>query len=61
MTEVGIVEEGTDEVKTDHPARHAGAPVTWSFGQECLHPSRSEYVAVISALKAEGYIQVSDL
>jgi NADH-quinone oxidoreductase subunit C len=43
------------------PERRHGALVTWSRGQEVLHPSRDTYLDVIGALKAEGYVLCADL
>lgn len=43
------------------PERHGGALVSRRFEQECLHPSRADYLKVVAALKAEGYNQASDL
>jgi NADH-quinone oxidoreductase subunit C len=37
------------------PEHHAGAPVTWSRGQEVLHPSRETYVETVRVLKEEGF------
>ena len=41
--------------------RHAGALVTWSRGQEVLHPAREAYHATVEALKGEGFAMCSDL
>ena len=43
------------------PERHAGALITRSRDQVCLHPCVADYVKVVTALKAEGYAQASDL
>jgi NADH-quinone oxidoreductase subunit C len=49
--------DGAPEVET-----HAGAPVTWSRGQEVLHPARSAYVETIRVLKEdEGFELCADL
>jgi NADH-quinone oxidoreductase subunit C len=57
-TEAPVEEEGaTEELPTE---RH-GAPITWSRGQEVLHPSRETYVEVIEALKAEGFAMCIDV
>lgn len=37
------------------PERHAGAPVTWSRGQEVVHPTVETYLEVVGALKDEGF------
>lgn len=36
-------------------------PVSFSRGQEVLHPSRSRYIATVGALKNAGYVTCSDL
>ena len=38
-----------------------GAPVTYSRGEKVVHPSRSDYVRVVKALKADGFNQLSDV
>ena len=43
------------------PERHAGAPVTWSRGQEVLHPSVDTYLGTIGALKDEGFEMCVDV
>jgi NADH-quinone oxidoreductase subunit C len=44
------------------PEVHAGAPVTWSHGQEVLHPTRETYVETARVLKEdEGFGMCSDV
>jgi NADH-quinone oxidoreductase subunit C len=43
------------------PERRAGALVTWSRGQEVLHPERAAYHATVEALKADGFGMCTDL
>jgi NADH-quinone oxidoreductase subunit C len=43
------------------PERSHGALVTRSRGQMVLHPTRDEYVALASALKADGYVTLIDV
>jgi NADH-quinone oxidoreductase subunit C len=50
----------SDEPETAAEARH-GAPVTWSCGQEVLHPDLDSYLDVVSALKEGGYVLCADL
>jgi len=38
-----------------------GAPVTWSCGQQVLHPTREQYLDVVKALKDEGFNFCVDL
>jgi len=40
--------------------RH-NAPVTWSRGEEVLHPDRASYLEVVGALKEEGFVLCADL
>lgn len=42
------------------PSLH-GVPVSWSRGQQVIHPSRSEYIDVVSALRGDGFEFCSDL
>lgn len=39
----------------------SGVPVSFSRGQEVLHPSRERYVDVVAALKQAGFVTCSDL
>jgi NADH-quinone oxidoreductase subunit C len=50
--------EGVEAVE---PERHAGALVTWSRGQEVLHPSRQSYVETVRILKDEGFEMCVDV
>ncbi|MHB8465596.1 MAG: NADH-quinone oxidoreductase subunit C [Acidimicrobiales bacterium] len=47
--------------RVDDPETRAGAPVTWSYGQEVAHPSVDTYLATIGALKDEGFILCADV
>jgi NADH-quinone oxidoreductase subunit C len=38
-----------------------GIPVTFSRGQEVLHPDRSRYFDVVAALRGDGFVTCSDL
>ena len=38
-----------------------GAPLTESRGQRVVHPSRSQYVALLKKLLDDGYVMCSDL
>ena len=57
MSDVAVAETTV----APEPERHAGALVTRSRGQECVHPTEAEYLKVVAALKAEGFLQASDL
>ena len=41
--------------------RHAGALVTWSHGQEVLHPTLDSYLGTIASLKDEGAVMCVDV
>jgi len=43
------------------PERHAGALVTWSRGQEVVHPSLETYVETVRALRDEGFALCADV
>ncbi len=38
-----------------------GAPLSWSYGQQVVHPSRDTYLSVVGGLKREGFEFCSDL
>ncbi len=38
-----------------------GAPVSYSRGEKVVHPTRTDYLKVVKALKADGFAQLSDL
>jgi NADH-quinone oxidoreductase subunit C len=61
VTDVGAEEPAVAEAAVTEPARRHGALVTWSRGQEVLHPDRATYLAVAAALKAEGFELCADL
>jgi len=51
-----------DEVEpAAEPERHAGALVTWSRGQEVLHPTRETYVETVRALRDDGFALCADV
>jgi NADH-quinone oxidoreductase subunit C len=49
------------ESPAPEPSSLHGAAVSWSCGQQVLHPSRDEYLSVVAALKADGFEFCSDL
>jgi len=57
----------TDDVAAEEttaapePETAYGALVTWSRGQRVVHPSRDELVAIVSALRDDGFNQLVDL
>jgi NADH-quinone oxidoreductase subunit C len=52
--------EAVEAAPDEPPTRH-GAPVTWSAGQEVLHPGREAYVDLLCALQAEGFHLLVDV
>jgi NADH-quinone oxidoreductase subunit C len=55
-------EAGSPNEPAPGPERHAGALVTWSHGQEVLHPTRETYVETARVLKEdEGFGMCSDV
>jgi NADH-quinone oxidoreductase subunit C len=58
---VGAVEETTPpSIAAGVPAL-AGIPVSFSRRQEVLHPSRAQYIDVITALRTNGFVTCTDL
>ena len=57
----GAVEVTTPPSIAEGIASLSGVPVTFSRGQEVLHPSRGQYVGTISSLRAAGFVTASDL
>ncbi len=54
--------EAPSDAPAPEPVRRAGALVTWSRGQEVLHPTRETYVETVRTLKDdEGFVMCSDL
>lgn len=56
----GQQQENGDRAQAEPELLH-GAPVSWSRGQEVVHPTRESYVDVVSALWDEGYDMCADL
>jgi NADH-quinone oxidoreductase subunit C len=46
---------------TETPLEVHGCPVTDSYGQTVLHPTRDRYLAVVKALADDGYAMCVDL
>jgi NADH-quinone oxidoreductase subunit C len=49
------------ETTTPEPELLHGVPVVERRGERTLHPSRDELLALVGALRADGYVQCSDL
>ena len=63
MSDATIAENDTEaevEVAPEPEMLH-GAPVSWSRGQQVVHPSRDTYCDVVQALKDEGFEMCVDL
>jgi len=59
--DVGAVEvTAPPSIAAEIPAL-AGIPVTFSRGQEVLHPTRAEYYETVAALKRDSFVTCSDL
>jgi NADH-quinone oxidoreductase subunit C len=62
MSDVGTDAPAEDEAAVEEaPTERHGAPITWSRGQEVLHPTRETYVEVVEALRSEGFNMCIDL
>jgi len=53
--------ESHTDTRAAEVAAITSAPLTWSRGQEVVHPTRAGYLATVSAFKDAGYITCSDL
>jgi len=52
----------TEEVqRAAEPERRAGALVSWSRGQEVLHPGRDTYIDTVRALRDDGFVLCVDV
>jgi NADH-quinone oxidoreductase subunit C len=60
-TEEVEVAEGDAAGAVAEPEVVHGAPVTWSMGQQVVHPSREQYLEVMGALKDEGFDLCADI
>jgi NADH-quinone oxidoreductase subunit C len=49
------------EAPAPEPELLHGAPVTWSRGQQVVHPSRDQYLDVVRALHEDGFLVCMDL
>jgi NADH-quinone oxidoreductase subunit C len=54
-------EASAEAVVVVEPERRHGALVTYSRGQTVLHPSREELLALVGALRADGFNQLIDV
>lgn len=53
--------ESRTSTRAAEVAAITSAPLTWSRGQEVVHPTRAGYFATVSAFKDAGYVTCSDL
>jgi len=59
-----VSDRKVDEEEVPEPAPPEllhGAPVSWSAGQKVVHPDRASYLAVVEALKDDGFNVCIDL
>jgi NADH-quinone oxidoreductase subunit C len=50
-----------DETVAPEPERAYGVLVSWSRGQQVLHPTRAEYPELLATLRADGFDQLADV
>ena len=60
-TTEGEAEEAQAEAVAPEPELIHGAPVSYSRGQQVVHPSRDSYLQVLGALKDEGFNMCADI
>src|SRR5215210_7951720 len=53
--------EAAPDTEAAEPELLHGVPVTWSRGQQVLHPSRDELVDLVRTLRDEGWIMCIDV
>ena len=67
MVEAATADDsGDDHADVEDPASidvemRCGVPVTWSRGQQVLHPRRDELLSVVATLRSEGFWMCVDL
>ncbi|MGY6502670.1 MAG: NADH-quinone oxidoreductase subunit C [Acidimicrobiales bacterium] len=68
MTDTTLTDEPDEARESEHESNEEpqpelvhGVPVTRPRGETVLHPSREEYVGVVEALLADGYLMCIDL
>ena len=61
MTDTEAVEEAAASEPAPEPETRHGVPVSWSLGQEVLHPSVDDYRRVVQALCEEGFEACMDV
>ncbi len=61
MAEEELVELVETGAANPEPETAYGALVSWSLDQQVLHPDRPTYVAVVEALKADGFVMCIDV
>jgi NADH-quinone oxidoreductase subunit C len=59
--EGGTEHDAAPSAGGDADATRHGVPVSWSRGQQVLHPSREAYPGVVQALFDEGFLVAVDL
>jgi NADH-quinone oxidoreductase subunit C len=62
MTEASQPEDGSEVVQAPpEPEQLHGCPVTWSYGQQVVHPTRAGYRQLVQALRDDGFESCVDL
>ncbi|HEV2360191.1 MAG TPA: NADH-quinone oxidoreductase subunit C [Acidimicrobiales bacterium] len=56
-----MVGVGQEEAFSPSVPECAGVPVSFSFGQEVVHPSREQYLEVVKAIRDAGFEMCVDL
>jgi NADH-quinone oxidoreductase subunit C len=61
MSDVVVDENAVDEAVPAGPELLHGALVSWSGGQQVLHPTLDTYISTLKALVDDGFIMAVDL
>ena len=56
-----VSEAGAPEAPESQPETIHGAPVSWSRGQQCVHPGREDYFDLVCALHDDGFVMCVDV
>ena len=59
--DVAAADDAPEAAPAPEPELRCGVPVTWSRGQQVLHPSRDQLLEVVRALRDEGFWFCADL
>jgi len=56
-----VADDAPEPVAEPEPELRCGVPVTWSRGQEVLHPTRDQLLTVVGSLRDDGFWFCTDL